>query len=796
MTPNNLAPRPSPASASVLPTLSPGPWLLIEEGFSLAREHEIESLFTVANGYVGTRGSLAEGSPLSAPATFIAGVFDIDPQAGAIPELAVAPDWMQLRVSIDGNAISIETSRLLEHRRILDMRQGMFRREWRFQDASGRITNVQGLRFASLADRHALVQSILFTPENYSARLHVEIVIAAPAARPGHVVLLAEAPLSGGPRLPNVGVLELRTGTGTRVGLAATNRLRIAKDGWHEAPMNRAGDRSDPWEIQIEMGQTYRFDRIVVLYTSRDAERPAADALDHLESVLPLGVEHLMDAQTQAWSQCWARSDVRVAGDAGAQRALRFAAYHLISAANAEDGRVSIGARALTGPAYKGHVFWDTDIFMLPFFALTDPPAARSLLMYRHHTLPAARAKARMLGYPGALYAWESADTGEETTPPYALAPDGEVLRILSGQQEHHISADVAYAVWQYWVASADETFLRDAGAEIVLETARFWASRGQFADDGRYHISCVIGPDEYHEGVDDNAYTNMMAQWNLERGVEVARLVAERWPAQWAELARRIELDDTELHRWEEIAQRMYTGLDPRTGLIEEFRGYFQLEEIDISQLPADRPPVDMLFGRDRVRASQLIKQADVVMLIYLLWDRFTPEQREANFRYYEARTAHGSSLSPAIYALVAARLGDLELAMRYFQQGAEIDLANNMGNAAAGVHAAALGGLWQAAVFGFGGLNLGDDRVIISPHCPAEWRELCFPFQWRGEHLSAVLTPETAEVASEARVPMVIGIEGGEAVTLPQAGRARWARGGDGSWNEVRYGSTEQRS
>ena len=405
-----------------------------------------------------------------------------------------------------------------------------------------------------------------------------------------------------------------------------------------------------------------------------------------------------------------------------------------MSAANPDDEHVSIGARALTGDAYLGHVFWDTEIFLLPFYTFTWPAAARALLMYRFHTLPAARAKAARLGYRGALYAWESADTGEEATPPYVIRPDGEVIRIRCGTDEQHISADIAYAVWQYWQVTRDVRFLLDAGAEILLETARFWASRAALEEDGRYHIRGVIGPDEYHEGVDDNAYTNGMARWNIERGLEVAALLERRWPERWATLRERLDLTAAELARWRDVEDRLVTGYDPATGLFEQFAGFFALAPVDLTAFTPRTAPMDVLLGPERTRRSQVIKQADVVMLLALLWDRFPSAVRDANFRYYEPRTGHGSSLSPAIHALVAARLGDIDLANRYFQQAAAIDLDDTMGNAASGIHIATLGGLWQAAVLGFAGLRLEPDGLRFEPHLPDHWQSLRCAARWRG--------------------------------------------------------------
>jgi trehalose/maltose hydrolase-like predicted phosphorylase len=682
------------------PTDDPG-WTLIEEGFTLAREHELESLFAIGNGYAGSRGSLAEGSALSAPATFVAGVFDAE--AGSVPGLAPTADWTRLSATIDGHPLRIDRGHNLEHRRILDMRQGILWREWRHQDEAGRITRLRALRLASLADRHLLAQCVTLTPENYTGRVSIDATL--------------------------IGPITLVTGSGTKVAMTVARRVGDSARRWTPSTELIHGRQS----FELVLGETYRLDRIVALHTSRDMGDPHEMARRHAERAIE-DVPGVIGEHTEAWRARWEASDLRIEGDPAAQRALRFAIYHLVSAANPQDDRVSIGARGLSGTAYKGHVFWDTDIFMLPFFILTYPEAARALVMYRYHTLAAARAKAARLGYRGALYAWESADSGEERTPPFVVSPDGEIVRILTGEQEQHISADVAYGAWKYWKATGDDRFLLGAGAEILIETARFWASRVQREEDGRYHIRGVIGPDEYHETIDDNAYTNGLAQWNLEVAAEIADLVAERWPEQWRVLSRRLGMEPEEPRRWRHVARDLYTGFDAQTGLFEQFRGYFALEDIDLAAFTPRTAPMDVLLGRERIQRSKVIKQPDVVMLVYLLWDRMPAEVRKANFEYYEPRCGHGSSLSPAIHALVAARLGDTALAERYFRQAAEIDLADNMGNAAGGVHAGALGGLWQAAVFGFAGLRLTEGDPEPRPKLPASWRSLSMRFHWQG--------------------------------------------------------------
>ena len=443
---------------------------------------------------------------------------------------------------------------------------------------------------------------------------------------------------------------------------------------------------------------------------------------------------------------------------------MRFAVYHLNSAANPADERVSIGARALTGDDYRGHVFWDTEIFLLPFYVLTWPEAARSLLMYRFHTLDGARAKAAGMGWRGALYAWESADTGEETTPEQVIGPDRQVIDILCGKQEQHISADIAYAAWQYWQATGDEEFLLDGGAEILIETGRFWSSRAQLEADGRHHIRGVIGPDEYHEHVDDSAFTNVMARWNIRRALDVAALLRERWPERWTSLSCRLGLDDTEQRDWRNVAETMATGLEIKTGVYEQFEGFFALENIDLTNYAGRSVPMDVVLGRERISESQVIKQADVVALLGLLPEEFADDTAAENFRYYEPRCSHGSSLSGAMHGLVAARLGYTEMALRYFRQTAAIDLADTHVAIDGGVHIAALGGIWLTAVFGFAGLSLRSGGIALDPQLPPGWHSLSFGLQWRGRRLRIKIVPgeQVVKATLEAGEPMKLFVSG----------------------------------
>lgn len=740
-------------------------WLIVEEGWTPAREQEIESLFALSNGYSGTRAALEEDGVYSNPATVLSGVYDTGPDPGSVPELAVAPTWFAVHLRSDHGPLDLATGNAPEHARFLDLLQGVLWREWLHRDSAGRETRIRTLRFASQSDRHLLVQSVAVTPLNYSGRLDLSAGLDLPRDRADAVRLVRESVTTR--RRSDREVLricELRTGrSDIRVAVAAGALLRSDVALIEPAAAEPPASALESWSLNVQQGKTFRFDRFCSIYTSRESSRPTEDAVRALGRHVEEGMASALEAHVAAWRSRWRDARIDVDGDRRAERTLRFGSYHLIGAANPEDARVSVGARGLTGDAYKGHVFWETELYVLPFQSQTNPAAARAILGYRHHSLPAARERARRMGYGGALFAWESAASGEDTTPDMALTPTGDVVAIWTGKREHHIDADIAYAVDQYVRCTGDEEFLVQQGAEIVIETARFWAGRGVWGEDGRYHLEHVIGPDEYHEDVDDDAFTNNMAKWNLEYARDVVQRMRERHPGAWAELSSRLHFGPEEPQRWEELARAMYTGFDPETKLYEQFRGYFQREDLDLSAFTGRRLPMDLLLGRERIERTQILKQPDVIMLVYLLWDRIPPGAREANFRYYEPRTGHGSSLSPPIHAAVAARLGETDRALQYFYQTCAIDLSETGSYAARGIHIGALGGLWQAALMGFAGLSVGPEGLSLSPHLPSAWKRIAFSARWQGRRqevdLEAPHAPDTGREPLVLRKPVLAG-------------------------------------
>lgn len=758
-------------------TLTADPrWTLVVEGFDTGLERSIESVMALVNGYSGTRAAVEEGSSVSHPSTFVAGVFNqpVKPQDSAleapIPEIVVAPNWSKLGLAVEGADLTIESG-LLDQRRTLDIRQGVLLREWRVKDAQGRITRLSSLRFASLADRHVLAQIVTITPENYSGEVQISSVVDGWVHNENNTVHLqpvAVTPLSDG------AMLAVQTTENKYTLVFAAHATLEDDQGTLVAGEAANGDAviGTRFTFDAQENQTYILTKYVALYTSRDGERPEEAAQSKLSEITATGANMLLERHTAAWAERWRDCDVEISGDEEVQREVRWAIYHLAGSAWYGDEHASVGARSITGERYRGHVFWDTETFVWPFHCYTDPNTARSLLMYRYNTLAGARNKAKNQGYKGALFAWESTDDGEETTPPWIRLPNGVRQQILTGEQEHHLAADIAYAIVQYRQASGDDEFFLHYGAEMLLEIARFWASRATLGEGGKYDINTVIGPDEYHEYTDDSAYTNVMAQWTLRRALGAAAELESQHAEAWQALTQKLVLVDNELTDWQRVADNMTVLFDPQTSLFEQFKGYHSLEEIDLTGHDMSIETMDIALGWEHLQKTKVLKQADVVMLIFLLWDEFEPQVPEANFRYYEPRTSHDSSLSASFHALVAARLGDLEMAERYLRKAALIDLdftRKGWAGANGGVHIAALGGIWQALAFGFLGMRPQDAGLRFQANIPQSWGEVRMNLVYQGAHLNVSGKADgTLSVQHETGAPLQVAIGDGEWRTL----------------------------
>jgi len=708
-------------------------WLIREHAFDPAQQHHKETVFALGNGYLGTRGTFEERYPGDRQATLINGVFDDAPVV--YTELANAPDWLSFHLILEGERFSMKRGQILTYQRILDMHRGLLRRTLRWQSPGGHTVDIEIERWASLADPHLCAIRYTVTSVDFEGSVELRAGFNSMVDNEGlthwHLV---------GQGNPDVSSCYLHSRTRhTRIDLCQAAHLAVEGV---ECVCYRGRDCEGypaiSASIHLSPAQKITATKLVATYTTRDTGTPLAEALGKLKAATARGYQRLKADHMAAWLDNWEASDVLIEGDDEAQRAIRFNLFQVLAAAPRHDDRVSIPAKTLSGFGYRGHVFWDTEIFIVPFLTLTQPDLARNLLMYRCHTLPGARRKAANSGYEGAMYAWESAATGDETTPRWVPLADGELLRIWCGDIELHITTDVAYATWNYWQTTGDDDWMRRYGAEIFLDTAVFWASRvEENGERGCYEIHDIIGPDEYHEHVDNNAFTNRMIQWHLETAQEVLAWLQREDPARAAELEQQLDLTPPRLSRWADIAGHMLVLHDPESGLFEQFEGFFDLPDINLADCEPREESMQSILSVEGANQRQVLKQPDVLALLYMLPDDYDRQTLRTNWDYYAPRTDHtyGSSLGPSIHAILACELDMPEVAYEHFMRAALVDLDDVRGNTADGIHAASAGGVWQAVVFGFGGVHMTQEALVATPRLPAGWQRLKFRLQHRGE-------------------------------------------------------------
>ncbi|HEX6269042.1 MAG TPA: glycoside hydrolase family 65 protein [Anaerolineales bacterium] len=707
-------------------------WRISEDSFDPQKQHHRETIFTIGNGYLSTRGAFEEGYPADRRATFIHGVFDAAPIV--FTELANAPDWLPITIYLNGERFSLHTGTIEAFRRSLNLQTGLLTREVRWRSPSGLAARLTFERFASLADEHLLYLRCRVTPE-FVGTVEFRVGLNGNMHNDGlvHWEWLGQGKQDGVMYLHN---RTRSSGIDIATAMQVTDVLgrELFRQEWDV-------ENAPTLMVRLEAlpGQTVGIDKRVAIFTSRDVDSTEAvnSAVQRIYNSLEW--EAALEASRQAWAEEWRRTDVIIEGDDEAQISIRFNLFQMLIAAPRHDDRVSIGAKTLSGFGYRGHAFWDMEIFMLPLFIYTAPHIAKNLLNYRYNNLPGARRKAQANGFEGAQFPWESADTGDEVTPTWVphFADHTRLVRIWTGDIEIHISADIAHAAFQYWQATGDDEWFIEKGAELILDTAKFWASRAEWnADEDRYEYNDVIGPDEYHEHVDNNAYTNRLAQWNLQTALEVLGWLKERAPEKANEFIRRLDLEEQRLETWRDVIEKIYLHIEP-TGLIEQFEGYYQRKYIDLAALEPRTKSAQEIFGIEGCNETQILKQPDVLMLQYLLRDHYSDESVRVNYDYYEPRTDHtyGSSLGPSIMTIMACEVGKPDDAYVHFIRAVRADLRDVRGNARDGIHAASAGGTWQAVVFGFGGLRIMPEGWTAQPRLPQHWKRLAFKFFHRGK-------------------------------------------------------------
>lgn len=761
----------------------PHEWEIVEQEYYPDFQENMESIFSLGNGYLGIRGAFDEGAPASENATLINGFHETWPIvygeeafgfAKTGQTIINAPDMKVLRLYVDDEPLFLPTAELISFRRVLDMRAGVLTRALLWRTPAGKRVRVESKRIVSFRDRHLAAVSCTVTLENADApvALSSELLVRSDAATDdddprttrsfGRKILLPQGGAQDGLRT----CMGFRAAqSGMTLGCAMDHVLTTQCNYHVESAL--ALDAAPPgaktvFTIDAKQGAPIHLVKYFTYHTSRSAPPRELRERAHrtLDRAVSKGEQEMFDAQRDVLDEFWQRSDVHFEADhkdraltaVELSQAIRFNLFHILQASARAEG-AGVPAKGLTGQAYEGHYFWDTEIYVLPCLVYTAPKVARNLLTFRYSMLGKARRRAREVNQKGALYPWRTIN-GEEASAYYA-----------AGTAQYHINADIMYGLKQYVNATGDTEFLYQYGAEMLVETARFWVDLGFFSQrDGSFRIHGVTGPDEYTAVVDNNCFTNLMARENLRYALQTLQSMPKAAPEEYIALKDRVGFDEQEMDDWRRAAENMYIPYDERLGVHPQDDNFLNLQEWDFENTPRDKYPLLLHHHPLVIYRHKVIKQADTVLAMLLLSKEFTPEQKKRNFDYYDPLTTGDSSLSVGIQSILAAEIGYEKLALKYSRYAVLMDLENVAGNVHHGCHIASMGATWMVIAYGFGGMRDDGEVISFTPHLPSGVDRLVFSLLLNGQGLEVDLRPDRGVFTLK---------EGGEALTVEYMGR-----------------------
>jgi alpha,alpha-trehalose phosphorylase len=737
-------------------------WALTEAEYRNDDLGVTESLFAVGNGYLGLRGNVEEGRETHTHGTFINGFHEIWPIRHAEEAFGFArtgqtivnvPDNKTMKLYVDDEPMLLSVADLDEYERTLDFRDGVLRRNIIWRTPGGKRVKVSSTRMVSFTQRHLAIMTLEVTMLDD----HAPVVISSQTLNRQDgkdEYYVRSAAMGGGVDPRKATAFESRV-LEPQVHWSKENRIILGyrcvnskmtlavgvdhaidtQNGYNQLIFDDEDSGKVVFRVQAEPGRPILITKTVSYHTSRGV--PVRELVDRcrrtLDRVLEHGAAVEFAAQRQWLDAFWERSDVVVHGQPALQQAIRWNLFEAAQAtARAEQSGVP--AKGVTGSGYGGHYFWDTEIFVLPFLTYTSPQMARSALRFRYNMLDAARQRAADLAQSGALFPWRTVN-GEEASAYYA-----------AGTAQYHIDADIAYALCKYVTASGDQEFMNREGVDILVETARMWADLGFWRErpSGRtFHIHGVTGPDEYTTVVNDNLFTNVMARYNLRQAANVMHDLRSNFPTAYRRVAERLEISPEEIGEWASCARAMYIPYDPVTGINPQDSHFLDREVWDLANTPPEKRPLLLHYHPLVIYRFQVLKQADVVLALFLQGDNFTLEQKQADFEYYDPITTGDSTLSGVVQSIIAAEVGYRELALRYFYSALFVDLADLHGNTTDGVHVASTGGVWNCLAYGFGGMRDYNGVVTFDPRLPESWEGLSFLITLQGTRLRVDLTP-----------------------------------------------------
>ncbi len=740
-----------------------------EDGIFLIEEHynpkfllKTETVFSQCNGYFGIRASYDSKVINENRGMFVAGLYN-KAYENEVMELVNCPDIVEVQLIFNDEKFSIDTSELLEYKRALNVLTGELTIHLVCRLKNGLDVKIYSSRFASYHDRHLFCQNVKITPLNRDGELTIVSGINGQITNSG-VSQFKQI----GSRVYDKKYMSMMAYL-TKDKLSMMNTC-VMNPNYEKSPDFVLKRRSiyAKYKLSVKKNQEVSFTKYNYIKNSQEINSlNEEDKKRVLDTCIEKGYDVLLKEHRDVLINMWKYAKIDIKGTSlEEETAICFAQYHLFGMMPYEDMKLSVAAKGLTGEGYKGHVFWDTEIFILPFFLYTFPQKARHLLEFRYHGLAGARAKAIDYGYEGAMFPWEVARDGDEQTPLYAALNihTGKANKVWSGIKEHHVTADIVYAMWKYYTYTNDERFMLDYGYQVIFEAAIFWYSRASYNEEKKqYEILDIIGPDEYTEHIDNNAYTNYMAYFCVKVAKKLANELKIKNLAVFEEMNRNLQLE-IRLKQWNDFLDKIYLPIPNQDNIIPQddtFLSKKVLDNIDYYKQCDEKQAILLDYSRDEVVDMQVLKQADVVMLLNLFPHLFSNEVIKENVIFYENRTIHDSSLSYCAHVQALANIGETDKAFKFFKKALEIDMNDNPSDSTDGIHSASLGGIWSSVILGFAGVSHGQNYIEISPKLPSNWEAMSFYMNIKGVYVKISISKEKIILECERQLDSAVNIK-----------------------------------
>jgi maltose phosphorylase len=728
------------------------PWSITEHGFHPEHSRVSESIFSLANEYMGVRGYFEEGfSGDQLRGSYLNGVWSEIDIRHAVSYKGLATqwtfmvnsvDWLHTRIRLDGETLDLALSSFTAFERKLDLRKGLLTRQFTWITKTNKKLRIRFTRFTSMARQNLGGQQISLEALNFSGPVEID------------------SGLDFSPKHESIGnrnywevVQKMQSQPWKAImGKCERSNIHLFAASRLELPAQSAGNLfcraklyGEKMILDLETRKTKKINKLVVLYsdknTSGNKDYVWNEGMHICKDIEHISFDQAIEEHTSRWEHVWDDLDIVIEGDPGNQQGIRYCLFQLYQTNRGLDPANNVGAKGLTGEIYSGHTFWDTEAYCLPFYLFTNPEAAKNLLLFRHKTLEEARTWSIEQNCLGACYPMETID-GRESCPVW-----------WHGNLEIHVSGAVGYGIWHYYNITGDEAFLAHQGIEMLIEICRFYASRGDWRHDG-YGFYGVMGPDEFHTFVNNNYYTNLLAKKLFQFTIKMLHLA--RWDLITAQPPGNEEVSD-----WEQMADRMILPENKKTGIIEQHEGYFLLPHIDIHAIPVEEFPLYHHWTLPRIYRYDMIKQPDVLLSLLFFNQDYSRHQKKVNYLYYESRCIHESSLSPAVHSILANELGMTDEAAGFFEYATRLDLDNYNRNTGEGLHITSMAASWLNIVYGFAGMRSDGPILSFAPTIPAHWQAYEFRIRYKEARITVRVTQEkTVFTAETGAKPVTIQV------------------------------------